>query len=140
MAGRMMTPTPASLRVAAARWKASCESPAEERAERHERVADHARFEPFAEPTASLDARAEYEVFRRFSDLTQGKTAVLISHRFSTVRMADRIIVLDNGEILEIGTHEELLKLGGLYKQLYDAQIGALKRAQARPGAVPVLA
>ena len=59
------------------------------------------------EPTAALDARAEYEVFQRFADLTKGKTAVLISHRFSTVRMADRILVLNNGELEEIGSHEE---------------------------------
>src|SRR6185369_9423829 len=58
------------------------------------------------EPTSALDARAEYEVFQRFSELTKGKTAVLISHRFSTVRMADRILVLDKGEILEEGSHE----------------------------------
>ena len=63
------------------------------------------------EPTAALDARAEYEVFQRFADLTKGKSAVLISHRFSTVRMADRILVLDRGELLEIGSHEELLAM-----------------------------
>ena len=61
------------------------------------------------EPTSSLDARAEYEVFQRFAELTKGKTAVLISHRFSTVRMADRILVLDKGQLIEIGSHEELL-------------------------------
>ena len=74
------------------------------------------------EPTAALDARAEYEVFRRFSDLTQGKTAVLISHRFSTVRMADRILVLQNGQMLEIGTHEELLEKDGKYAELFSLQ------------------
>ena len=74
------------------------------------------------EPTASLDARAEHEVFQRFADLTKGKSAILISHRFSTVRMADRIIVLNNGEILEIGTHEELLKLKGRYAELFNLQ------------------
>ena len=62
------------------------------------------------EPTSALDARAEYHVFQRFAELTKGKTAVLISHRFSTVRMADRILVLDNGELLESGTHNELLE------------------------------
>ncbi len=74
------------------------------------------------EPTASLDARAEHEVFQRFADLTKGKSAVLISHRFSTVRMADRIVVLENGELLESGTHEELLALGGRYAELFQLQ------------------
>ena len=74
------------------------------------------------EPTAALDARAEYEVFLRFSELTQGRMAVLISHRFSTVRMADRILVLRSGELVEQGTHEELLALGGLYSELFQLQ------------------
>ena len=74
------------------------------------------------EPTAALDARAEYEVFRRFADLTEGKSAVLISHRFSTVRMADRILVLNKGKLLEIGTHEELLLREGKYAELFDLQ------------------
>ena len=74
------------------------------------------------EPTAALDARAEYEVFQRFKDLTRGKTAVLISHRFSTVRMADRILVLDGGRLAEIGTHEELLARGGRYAELFELQ------------------
>ncbi|HET8649805.1 MAG TPA: ABC transporter ATP-binding protein [Gemmatimonadales bacterium] len=74
------------------------------------------------EPTAALDARAEYEVFLRFSELTHGKMAVLISHRFSTVRMADRILVLRGGELVEQGTHEELVELGGLYAELFQLQ------------------
>lgn len=74
------------------------------------------------EPTAALDARAEYEVFQRFADLTKGKTAVLISHRFSTVRMADRILVLNNGEMEEIGSHEELLQKNGRYAELFLLQ------------------
>lgn len=74
------------------------------------------------EPTAALDARAEYEVFHRFAELTAGKTAVLISHRFSTVRMADRILVLQNGQLLEIGTHEELLEKDGKYAELFGLQ------------------
>ncbi|GAB2775672.1 ATP-binding cassette subfamily B protein [Hymenobacter luteus] len=74
------------------------------------------------EPTAALDARAEYEVFQRFKDLTQGKTAVLISHRFSTVRMADRILVIENGQFVEIGSHPELLARGGRYAELFQLQ------------------
>jgi len=74
------------------------------------------------EPTSALDARAEYEVFQRFADLTEGKTAILISHRFSTVRMADRILVLDKGELLEIGSHEELLAKEGRYAELFKLQ------------------
>jgi len=74
------------------------------------------------EPTSALDARAEYEVFQRFADLTKGKTAILISHRFSTVRMADRILVLDKGEMIEIGSHEELLEKEGRYAELFHLQ------------------
>ena len=74
------------------------------------------------EPTSALDARAEYNVFERFAELTKGKTAVLISHRFSTVRMADRILVLEKGELIEIGSHEELLIKGGRYAELFDLQ------------------
>ncbi len=74
------------------------------------------------EPTAALDARAEYGVFRRFAELTEGKMAVLISHRFSTVRMADRIVVLEHGQVLEEGTHERLLELGGRYAELFNLQ------------------
>lgn len=74
------------------------------------------------EPTSALDARAEAQVFERFTELTQGKMAVLISHRFSTVRMADRIMVLDKGEIAEIGSHEQLLAKGGRYAELFQLQ------------------
>jgi ATP-binding cassette subfamily B protein len=74
------------------------------------------------EPTAALDARAEYEVFDRFSRLASGRMAVIISHRFSTVRMADRIIVLDGGHIVEDGSHAELLQAKGLYSELFDLQ------------------
>jgi len=74
------------------------------------------------EPTATLDARAEYEVFQRFAELTRGRTAVLISHRFSTVRMADRILVLADGIIREQGTHQELVTLGGRYAELFELQ------------------
>lgn len=74
------------------------------------------------EPTAALDARAEHEVFVRFAELMQGKSAVLISHRFSTVRMADRILFLEHGQLLEIGSHEELLAQGGKYAELFKLQ------------------
>ena len=74
------------------------------------------------EPTAALDARAEYEVFLRFSELVAGRMAILISHRFSTVRMADRIIVLRHGKVEEQGSHEELLAKGGLYEELFTMQ------------------
>ena len=74
------------------------------------------------EPTASLDARAEYEVFERFAHLTAGKSAVLISHRFSTVRMADEILVLEGGRILEQGTHEQLVGKGQRYAELFELQ------------------
>jgi ATP-binding cassette subfamily B protein len=74
------------------------------------------------EPTAALDAEREYEIFQRFHDLTAGKIAVLISHRFSTVRMADRIAVIENGQISEYGSHDELLALGGTYARLFEMQ------------------
>jgi ATP-binding cassette, subfamily B, bacterial len=79
------------------------------------------------EPTAALDARAEYEVFLRFSELVAGRMAVLISHRFSTVRMADRILVLRNGQLEEEGTHEELLVNNGLYNELFTMQAAGYK-------------
>jgi len=74
------------------------------------------------EPTAALDARSEYEVFRRFKELARDKTAVLISHRFSSVRMADRIVVLAEGTIEAIGAHEELLRQNGRYAELFELQ------------------
>ncbi|HEV8492511.1 MAG TPA: ABC transporter ATP-binding protein [Candidatus Angelobacter sp.] len=74
------------------------------------------------EPTAALDARAEYETFRRFAELVAGQIALLISHRFSTVRMADRIVVLRQGAIAEQGTHDQLLQLNGLYAELFRLQ------------------
>ena len=74
------------------------------------------------EPTAALDARAEFEVFQRFKELSEGKTAVLISHRFSSVRMADRILVLADGGIEASGTHQELLAAGGRYAELFELQ------------------
>jgi len=74
------------------------------------------------EPTASLDAQTEYEIFRHFQELTEGKMAILISHRFSTVRMADRIVVIEGGRITEIGSHQELLRREGIYAQLFSMQ------------------
>jgi ATP-binding cassette subfamily B protein len=74
------------------------------------------------EPTAALDARAEFEVFKRFSELVKGRMAIIISHRFSTVRMADKIVVLENGNIVEIGTHSELLQTDGPYSELFRLQ------------------
>jgi len=74
------------------------------------------------EPTAALDARSEFEVFQRFKELSHGKTAVLISHRFSSVRMADRIVVLGDGTVEATGTHAELLRQGGRYAELFELQ------------------
>jgi ATP-binding cassette subfamily B protein len=74
------------------------------------------------EPTAALDARAEFEIFQRFKELSDGKTAVLISHRFSSVRMADRILVMVDGRVETFGTHEELIAKPGLYAELFELQ------------------
>jgi len=74
------------------------------------------------EPTSSMDAKAEYEVFQRFRQLVSGRTAILISHRFSTVRMADRIYVLKHGSVIEGGTHEELVRAGRTYARLFEMQ------------------
>jgi len=79
------------------------------------------------EPTAQLDARSEFEVFRRFAELTAGKTALFISHRFSTVRMADRIVVLDDGRITEEGSHEELANRGGRYAEMFEMQAASYR-------------
>ena len=79
------------------------------------------------EPTASLDARSEYEVFQRFAELTEGKMAIVISHRFSSVRMADRILVLENGRIAEQGSHDSLMALGGRYAGMFELQASAYR-------------
>ncbi|MGH9562861.1 MAG: ATP-binding cassette domain-containing protein, partial [Terracidiphilus sp.] len=74
------------------------------------------------EPTAALDARSEHDLFQRFADLTTQKMSLLISHRFSTVRMADRILVLEDGKIAEQGPHDELVKYGGRYAEMFELQ------------------
>ena len=79
------------------------------------------------EPTSSLDAQAEYEVFEHFKALTEGKTAIFISHRFSTVRLADRIFVIEHGSMLESGSHEELMALDGRYAELFSLQAEAYR-------------
>jgi ATP-binding cassette subfamily B protein len=79
------------------------------------------------EPTSALDARSEYEVFQRFAELTAGKMALFISHRFSTVRMADRIVVLENGSIAEEGNHDELTHLGGRYAEMFELQAASYR-------------
>jgi len=79
------------------------------------------------EPTAALDARSELEVFERFAELTTGKMALLISHRFSTVRMADRIVVLEGGKLVEEGTHPQLMALGGRYASMFEMQAASYR-------------
>jgi ATP-binding cassette, subfamily B, bacterial len=79
------------------------------------------------EPTAALDARSEHEVFERFAELTKGKMALLISHRFSTVKMADRIIVLEKGVIAEQGRHEQLMAHGGRYAEMFELQASSYR-------------
>ncbi len=79
------------------------------------------------EPTASLDARSEFEVFERFAELTYDKMALLISHRFSTVRMADRIVVFERGRVVEEGNHTQLLALGGRYAAMFEMQAASYR-------------
>ncbi len=79
------------------------------------------------EPTASLDARSEHDVFERFAELTEGKMALLISHRFSTVRMADRILVLENGRIAEEGSHDDLMASAGRYSEMFELQAASYR-------------
>ena len=79
------------------------------------------------EPTAALDARAEHDLFARLRSLTRGRMALYISHRFSTVRMADRILVLEHGRLVEQGTHEELVLRGGRYAELFELQAASYR-------------
>jgi ATP-binding cassette subfamily B protein len=79
------------------------------------------------EPSAALDAKAEYELFSRLQELAHGRTAIFISHRFSTVRRADRILVFEQGSLIESGTHEELLALGGRYAELFNLQAASYR-------------
>jgi ATP-binding cassette subfamily B protein len=79
------------------------------------------------EPTSSLDARAEFELFSRFRELAAGRTTLLVSHRFSTLSMADRILVMDEGRIIEQGTHVQLIAKGGLYATLYSLHVKLLQ-------------
>ncbi len=74
------------------------------------------------EPTAQLDVRGEAEVFDRILSATRGRTTILVSHRFSTVRHADRICVLEGGRVVELGTHDELMAAGGRYRTMFDLQ------------------
>jgi ATP-binding cassette, subfamily B, bacterial len=74
------------------------------------------------EPTAALDVRLEHDLYQRFASLTSGCTTVLVSHRFSTVRMADKVAVVEGGRVCEHGTHAELVAVGGRYAELYELQ------------------
>ena len=79
------------------------------------------------EPTASLDPNAEYEIYKQFRELMEGRTSILIAHRFSTVKLADEILVLQDGKIIEKGNHTELIKLDGEYAKLYSMQAEAYR-------------
>src|SRR5262249_53793760 len=100
------------------------------------------------EPTAQLDVRGETEIFERLLEATRGCTTILVSHRFSTVRRADRICVLEGGRVIELGSHDELMALGGRYRSMFDLQAARFaegegaargaRRCPARPGALAV--
>jgi len=80
------------------------------------------------EPSSSLDADTEFEIFSRFREIVKGRTSILISHRFTNVALADKIIVLDKGAIAETGTHDELIKSGGMYSTMYNKQSSRFNR------------
>ena len=84
------------------------------------------------EPTAHLDAQSEYEIFLALRELVENKTTILVSHRFTTARMADRIFVMDEGRVVETGTHLELMRKGGLYKELYSLHQSAFSAQNER--------
>jgi ATP-binding cassette subfamily B protein len=90
------------------------------------------------EPTAALDAEAEHAVFERFRTLTKGKTSILISHRFPTVRMADRIVVIEDGTVVEEGTHAELVLRGDRYAKMFALQAQGYLDDDVAPRARPV--
>ena len=91
------------------------------------------------EPTAQLDVRGEAEIFRRMLDATSDVTTILISHRFSTVRQADRICVLEEGRVIELGTHAELMALGGRYQTMFDLQAARFEAGEADEEGLDVL-
>lgn len=97
------------------------------RSARTESLVGDAQLLILDEPTSALDAQAEYDIYLRFSELTRDKTTLLISHRFSTVRMADVVLVLEDGKIIERGSHDELMAKAGEYARLYNLQADRYK-------------
>ena len=100
---------------------------------------EEARILLLDEPTSALDAQAEYDLFERLRSLTHGRTAVYISHRFSTVRRADRIVFLEHGRLVEEGTHSELMRLNGRYARLFRMQAAAYTGEEIEPADVPIV-
>ena len=91
-------------------------------------------YDAAREPTAQLDVRGEAEIFDRILSATRNTTTILISHRFSTVRHADRICVLEHGRVIELGTHEELIELGGRYRTMFDLQASRFTATEDEEG------